>query len=224
MAVPGGRAAARAESGRARRPAEQAGTAESPQEPLARIRGGSGGAATCSAVTACGGCLAWDFESTGSADAWLLGLSPSFSLAGANGASNVLLTHSRYQSPDTALAVPILIDQATAYTAEVAVSPCPSDDSINLAGYALTARVFLSGPELTTWSDALQLDTWGPSGPGDYFVLEWGSNPIPTGTWFSITAAFTSSAPVNRIGLRLTPSSNWSGTLYLDDVAIDLAI
>jgi hypothetical protein len=151
-------------------------------------------------------------------------LSPNASGAGANGATNALLTHSQYQSADTSLGVPILIDLATTYTAEVAVSPCQSNDTINLAGYELTARVFLAGPELTTWSDALQIDTWGPSGQGDYFVLYWGSNPIPTGTWFSITATFTNSTPVNRIGLRLTPTSNWVGTMYIDDVAINLGI
>jgi hypothetical protein len=120
--------------------------------------------------------------------------------------------------------VPILIDVTTTYSAEVAVSPCESNGTVNLAGYKLTARMFLSGPELTTWSDALQIDTWGPSGAGDYYVLYWGSAPIPTGTWFPITATFSNSTPVNRIGLRLTPSSNWQGAMYLDDVVIELAI
>ena len=95
---------------------------------------------------------------------------------------------------------------------------------MKLAGYELRASVLLVGPELTTWSDAFQLDTWGPSGPGDNLVLLWGSNPIPTGTWFSVRAKFVSQAAVSRIGLRLTPSSNWVGTMYVDDVVIEQAL
>jgi len=185
---------------------------------------GAGGAPSCSGATVCGSCLSWDFEWEGAASPWLLAVDPGLSDVGANGATNALLTHAQYQSSNTSLAVPILIDSNTTYGAEVAVSPCQADGTVNLAGYELTARVFLAGPELTTWSDALQLDTWGPSGQGDYFVVYWGSNPIPTGTWFSITATFVSGKPVNRIGLRLTPTSNWVGTMYIDDVAINLAI
>lgn len=206
------------------------GTGEEPEASAGSDMGGElagaagAGAPSCSGATACGSCLSWDFEWGGSASPWLLDVDPSLSDVGTNGATNALLTHSQYQSFNTSLAVPILIDSNTTYGAEVSVSPCQSDGTINLAGYELTARVFLAGPELTTWSDALQIDTWGPSGQGDYFVAYWGSNPIPTGTWFSITATFVSGTPVNRIGLRLTPTSNWVGTMYVDDVAINLGI
>jgi hypothetical protein len=142
-----------------------------------------------------------------------------------NGAKNALLSHTTYKSAGGSLAVPINIDQMTTYTAQVAVSPCKTPGTINLAGYQLTAQVFLAGRELTAWNDAFQIDTWGPSGAADNFVLLWGSGPIPTNEWFPIIATFSSSIAVNRIGLRLTPGSiNWNGTMYVDDVVITPAL
>jgi hypothetical protein len=122
------------------------------------------------------------------------------------------------------LGAPVLIDVATSSTAEVSVPPCRTGEAINLAGYELSASVLLNGPELTTWSDAFQLDSWGPSGLGDNLVLLWGSSPIPTGVWFSVRAKFMSGTPVTRVGLRVTPSSNWVGTMYIDDVVIKPAL
>jgi hypothetical protein len=174
-------------------------------------------------VFACGGCLSWNFEWAGNSPSpWLVDLNPAWS--GKNGANNALLSHLQYQSPSTSLGVPILIDVATSATAEIAVPPCRTGAAINLAGYELSASVLLVGPELTTWSDAFQLDTWGPSGLGDNLVLLWGSNPIPTGAWFSVRAKFLSGTAVNRIGLRLSPSSNWVGSMYIDDVVIEPAL
>jgi len=176
-----------------------------------------------SGAYACGGCLSWDFEWAGNSPSpWLAELNPGWS--GKNGASNVLLSHSQYQSPGTSLGAPVLIDVATSGSAEVSVPPCRTGEAINLAGYELSASVLLIGPELTTWSDAFQLDAWGPSGQGENQVLLWGSQPIPTGTWFSVRAKFMSATPVTRVGLRLTPSSNWVGTMYIDDVVIKLAL
>ena len=176
-----------------------------------------------SGAYACGGCLSWDFEWAGNSPSpWLAELNPNWS--GKNGASNVLLSHSQYQSPGTSLGAPVLIDVATSATAEVSVPPCRTGEAVNLAGYELSASVLLIGPELTTWSDAFQLDAWGPSGPSENQVLLWGSQTIPTGTWFSVRAKFMSGTPVTRVGLRLTPSSNWVGTMYIDDVVIKLAL
>ncbi len=178
------------------------------------------GRCECAAgIFACGGCLAWDFEWGGASPSpWLVDLDPAW--PGENGAKNALLSHSEYQSANTSLAVPILVDLANSFTAGIAVSLCPTEDLINLAGYRISVWVLLVGPELSNPYDALQLDTWGPSGEGDFIVLLWGSGPIPTGTWFPITYTFSSGAPVDRIGLRLTPSSNWSGAMYIDDVVI----
>jgi hypothetical protein len=175
-------------------------------------------------VASTGGCLAWDFEWGGtSTSPWLAELSPNWSDTGGNGASNALLSHTRYQSANTSLAAPIIIDATTTFTASVAVSPCKTGGTINLAGYQLTAWVYLSSAsELPAWQDAFQIDTWGPTGAGDYQVLLWG--PISTNAWFKITSTFSSATPVNRIGLRVTPTGSWSGSMYIDDVVITSAL
>ena len=184
----------------------------------------TGGATSCTqAAFACGSCLAWDFESSGTSPApWLLGTGPGF--YGVNGATNVLPSHSQFHGGGTSLAVPILIDYSTTFGAEVALSPCQTGDTTVLAGYELTAWVLLSGPALTTYGDTFQVETWGPSGSADFSIVLWGTSPIPTGTWFRVKVPFLSGTQVDHIGLCLSPTSNWVGAMYIDDVTIGPAL
>jgi hypothetical protein len=103
-------------------------------------------------------------------------------------------------------------------TAEFAVSPCGTGGAVDLAGYTFTAWVYISGPAFGAL-DFFFIDTWGPSGLGDDSPLAIGSS-ILTGSWFLVTGNLVSGVPVNRIGLRLAPTTNWSGTIYIDDVVI----
>jgi hypothetical protein len=174
----------------------------------------SSGSCQCTlGAPACGGCLAWNFEWGSDPTPWALELASN--LTGANGATNIAITQSKYHGGNSALIAPVLIDMSTTYDAEVAVSTSCAN---NIAGYSMSAWVFLSGPELTAWNNNLMVDTWGPSGLGDNSVLYWGN--IPTGAWFQITTSFVSAVPINRIGIRLTPNTNWVGTIYVDDVVI----
>jgi len=175
----------------------------------------SGKCACVTGAPACGGCLAWDFEWGSDPSPWVRELAPN--LPGSDGATNLQVTHSQYHSGSgsASLIAPILIDASSSFNAEVAAS---TSCTINLAGYSISAWVYISGPALDRFNDGLQIDTWGPSDLGDRFVLYWGN--VPIGSWFQITYAFTSDVLVNRIGIRLAPSTNWQGTMYIDDVVI----
>jgi hypothetical protein len=175
----------------------------------------SSGTCTCTltAANACGGCLSWDFEWGSDPSPWVRELDPNW--PGANGATNIQISQSQRHGGSSSLVAPILIDESTTFTAEVAAS---TSCLVNLAGNTMTAWVYISGPALTDWGNGIQVDTWAPSGQGDYLVLYWSN--VPVGTWFQITAAFTDATPVNRIGIRLSPASNWQGTMYIDDVVI----
>jgi hypothetical protein len=105
----------------------------------------------------------------------------------------------------------------TTHTAEVTVSlPC----KVNLAGYSGWAYVYFAGSNpLTDWTNQLLVDTWTGSTQGDHLVPYFGN--IPTNTWFQLALGFTSATSVDRIGITLAPSTNWTGTVYVDDVVIN---
>ena len=181
----------------------------------------SSGACTCTlnAANACGGCLSWDFEGASSPSPWLLDLIPSSSPTSfSNGATNLQISHSQVHGGSASVATSVLIDYVNSNTAEVAVSPCKTGGAVDLAGYTLTAWVYISGPAFGAL-DFFFVDTWGPSGLADYSPLAMGSS-ILTGSWFQVTGGFVSGVPVNRIGFRLAPTTDWNGTIYIDDVVI----
>lgn len=64
--------------------------------------------------------------------------------------------------------------------------------------------------------------SWGPSGSGEWYVAKWG--PIPANSWFLIEGPVSDGTPINRIAIELNPSSNWTGAMYVDDVAITPAL
>jgi len=135
-----------------------------------------------------------------------------------NGATNLQISHSQVHGGSASIAASVLIDYVNSNTAEVAVSPCKTGGTVDLAGYTLTAWVYISGPALGAL-DFFFIETWGPSGLADNSPLAMGSS-ILTGSWFQVTGGFVSGVPVNHIGFRLAPATNWQGTMYIDDVVI----
>lgn len=136
-----------------------------------------------------------------------------------NGATNLQISHSQVHGGSASIAASVLIDYVNSNTAEVAVSPCKTGGTVDLAGYTLTAWVYISGPALGAL-DFFFVDTWGPSGLADNSPAAVGSS-ILTGSWFQLPpVVFVSGVPANRIGFRLAPTTNWSGTIYIDDVVI----
>jgi hypothetical protein len=135
-----------------------------------------------------------------------------------NGATNIGITQSKYNGGASSLIAPILIDGTNTHLAEVTVSlPCKT----NLSGYSGWAYVYFAGDyPLTDFGNQLVVDTWSSSGTaGDHVVPYFGN--IPTNGWFKLDLGFTSSVLVDRIGIILTPASNWTGTVYIDDVVIN---
>jgi hypothetical protein len=102
-------------------------------------------------------------------------------------------------------------------TAEVAVSlSCAT----SLAGYRLSAWLYLAGPALGQWNDDLLSDTWAGNTSADLQPLFKGG--VPTGQWVQATVTFSpaTTSAVNRVGIRLVPSTVWSGQMYIDDVVL----
>lgn len=112
---------------------------------------------------------------------------------------------------------PILIDDVQTFQAYVTVAiSCPVD----LAGYSGTAQIYLAGSvALTDFTNQILVKTWGSSGVEDNDVPYFGN--IPLNQWFKVNLAFSSAQVVNRIAIVLAPSSNWTGTMYVDDVVIN---
>jgi hypothetical protein len=165
---------------------------------------------------ACGGCLAWDFEWGANPSPW--SLESSAGATSPNGATNIGITQSKHNGGASSLIAPILIDGGNTHLAEVTVSlPCKT----NLSGYSGWAYVYFAGDyPLTDFSNQLVVDTWSSSGTaGDHVVPYFGN--IPTNAWFKLDLGFLSSVQVDRIGIILTPTSNWTGTMYVDDVVIN---
>ncbi len=88
-----------------------------------------------------------------------------------------------------------------------------------MAGDTVTAWVFISTPQTFQPLDFFLIDTWGPSGAGDNSPLAIGSG-ILTNTWFQVTDQLVSGVSVDHIGFRLSLTSNFAATMFLDDVVI----
>jgi len=179
------------------------------------------GTCECAIGTAkpCGTCLSWDFESTSSPSPWLIDWSPQ-AFPGTNGATNLQIAHSQAHGGASSLGVSVFVDYTNTYTAEVAVPACSSGGSVVLAGYTFSAHLLFSGPQFSSWADAVFLETWGPAGLGDSYPLVMGAASIPIGSWFPVSHQFTSGVAVNRIGIRTGSNDGWRGTMFIDDVVI----
>jgi hypothetical protein len=176
----------------------------------------SGKCACATGAPACSGCLAWDFEWGSNPSPWSLELTPETTTP--NGATNIASTLSRTHGGSYSLIAPIVTDSVNTNIAEVTVSlPC----KVNLSGYTGWAYVYFAGSyPLSDWTNQLLVDTWTYSGAKQDHVVPYFGN-IPTNEWFKVDLGFQSSVPVDRIGITLASSSNWTGTMYVDDVVIN---
>ena len=176
----------------------------------------SGTCACTSGAAACGGCLAWDFESSSNPTPWTLEVTPES--PGPNGATNIGVTQSKYNGGSHALIVPVQIDFSTTFAVEATVSlSC----KVNLSGYTGWAYMYFDGSyPLSDFGNQLVLDTWTSSGTKAEHNVPFFGN-IPINAWFKVPLAFSNPTPVDRIGLSLTPATNWTGTMYIDDVVIN---
>jgi hypothetical protein len=177
----------------------------------------SGTCACAKGAPACGGCLAWDFEWGSDPAPW--SLEPFPDLANPNAATNIGITKSRNHGGTSSLIAPVQISFGSgAQSAVVSVAlPC----KVNLSGYSGSAYMYLAGDyPLTEYTNLIAVDSWTSSGTlADHNVPFFGN--IPTNQWFEVSLGFSISVPVDHIGISLTPSTNWTGTMYLDDVVIN---
>jgi hypothetical protein len=169
------------------------------------------------ATKVCDSCADWNFEWGTDPSPWTKEICPNW--ATANGTTSIAIDSSVYHAGTGghSLVAQISVDQNTTLQGEVTLSlPCAT----NLAGYGISAWVYVAGPALPNWNDGLDIDTWSGSTFGTTDMAVMGG--VTTGQWFQITRTLpaTITTPVNRIGLRLVPSMVWSGQMYVDDVVL----
>jgi hypothetical protein len=138
-----------------------------------------------------------------------------------NGATNCQVSSSRTNPTNTSsrysLAVPVAIAENNIVPASVAVPLCGSGAAMNLAGYTLTAAVYLAGPEFT-WTGSMHVNSYGPGG-----VYDWGIqmfNPLKNNDWNYLSYRFSQSIQVDHVAIQLDANEFWVGTMYIDDVVI----
>lgn len=169
-------------------------------------------------MSACGGCLAWDFEWGSNPAPW--SLEPVPDLPNPNGATNIGISHSQVHGGTASLAAPVQINSTTG--SQSAVVSVALTCKVNLTGYTGYAWVYLAGSyPLSDWGNFLTIDTWDSSSgtAGDHNVPFQANMPI--NEWFKVSLGFQLSTPVNRVAISLTPNTNWTGTMYVDDVVIN---
>jgi hypothetical protein len=181
------------------------------------------GICTCTkGAPACGACLAWDFESgSGTTHGWEIGGEPN-AVSYGNGATNIQISSTRTNpnnlSSHYSLAVPVAIYENLIVPAAVAVPLCKTGTPINLAGYTLTAAVYLAGPAFDS-NGGMHVNTYGP-GENNY---DWGIqmfNPLKNNDWNFLNYTFTESIQVDHVSIQLDANKYWVGTMYIDDVII----
>jgi hypothetical protein len=170
---------------------------------------------------ACGGCLAWDFESgPGSTSGWVIGGEPN-AVASGNGATNVQISSTKTNPQNVAsqysLAVPVAIYENNMVPAAVTVPLCQAGSPINLAGYTLTAAVYLAGPAFA-WNGGMHVNTYGPGGVYDWGIQMLG--PLKNDDWNCLSYTFSQSLQVDHVSIQLDANEYWVGTMYIDDVVI----
>lgn len=166
-----------------------------------------------------GGCGTFAFES-GTPEGWFADTDPGFPVNGGdnNGTTNVTTTSIAAHVHDggNALAVPGLTDGSTVVS--VAVPVCRQGASVNMAGFTLSAWVYLTGTDLSSLS-FLFFDAWGPSGVFSSPVLT-GDKITVLNTWYQLSATFASTIQADHVAIRLNPNAAWTGTMYIDSVSI----
>jgi hypothetical protein len=179
------------------------------------------GTCTCTGYTfpsTCGGgCGSWTFES-GTTEGWSVDTDPSFPVNGGdgNGVTNVTTTSNRVHDGSRALAVPG--STGAGPIVSVAAPVCQAGASVNMAGFTMSAWVYLTGTDLSTYS-FLFFDAWGPSSQASSPVLT-GTKIMSLNTWYQLTATFSSTVQADHVAIRLNPEMSWTGTMYIDSVTV----
>jgi hypothetical protein len=170
--------------------------------------------------SSCGGCGSWSFESN-TAEGWAKDVDPNFPIngGGTNGASNFLPTTNQHHDGTHALAVPIAVDRNTTFLASTAVPLCTSGSTISIGGYTMSAWIMVHNmpSNMLAANDNLWFSAWGPGGADNEPVV---IGNIPIDTWFQASFTFASTTQADHVGIYLTPSVNWAGTLYIDSVTL----
>jgi hypothetical protein len=182
------------------------------------------GSCTCIGYTlpsSCGGCGSWGFES-GTTEGWVKDTNPHWPISGGgtNGVTNLIATTTKVNDGSYALAVPIWIDNVNTTLASVTVPICNMGSTISLGGFALSANIFLSGPEIDPNAErSISFGGWNGS--------DMVRSPVATnmnvlvGTWMSLsTTTYGTSASADHINILFGPGVNWNGTMYIDNVQL----
>ena len=164
----------------------------------------------------CNGCGTWDFES-GTTEGWVIDTSPNWPVDGGenNGATNVTSTQTHVHAGNHALAVAGL---ANAQVVSVAVPLCESGNTINMAGYTMSAWVYLTGTELA-FESFMFFDAWGASDAASGPVLT-GSKIVEMNTWHRVEMTFSSAVQASHVAIRLNPELSWTGIVYIDEIQL----
>jgi hypothetical protein len=128
---------------------------------------------------------------------------------------NVTVSTTHVHDGKSALAVSGL---ANGEVISVATPLCKSQSSINVAGFTLSAWVYLSGTALSQYS-FLFFDAWGGSDRVSSPVLT-GEKIVAMNTWYYLQATFGSAVDADHVAIRLNPEMSWSGIMYVDSVEI----
>ena len=168
-------------------------------------------------ATCGGGCGSWTFEAD-QLDGWAADTDPGFPVNGGenNGVTNVVTSSTVVEDGNVALAVPGLTNGGPVVS--VAVPICRPGASTNLAGFTMSAWVYLKGTALDTYGFVF-FDAWGPSGQASSPVLT-GEKIATMNTWYRVTATFSSTVQADHVAIRLNPGMNWTGTMYIDSVTV----
>ena len=183
------------------------------------------GSCACTGYTfpaVCGStCGSWSFESGPSTtEGWAAMLSPQ--VTGSNGAINAGISSTRPAGyPGTgsySLVAPVIVDNTTKLAASVGVQFCQAGKTTSLGGYNVTGYVYFSGPALPAYHGFF-VDTWGPTASEASNSMIF-FNSVVTNQWIPFQASLSFGFQYDHLALRISPNGSWSGTMYVDDVAV----
>ena len=147
-------------------------------------------------------------------------LSPQVTLG--NGAINAGISSTRPAGyPGTgsySLVVPILVNNTTTSVGSVGIQFCQAGKTTSLGGYSISGYVYFSGSALPAYH-AFFVDTWGPTASEASNSMMY-FNTLVTNQWIPFTASLSFGFQYDHLALRLSPNGSWSGTMYLDQVAV----
>ncbi len=166
--------------------------------------------------TTCGGCGVWDFESD-TTENWDIDTDPNWPVDGGdnNGVTNVTSTQTHVHGGNRGLAVSGL---ANGQVISVAVPLCGTGSVVNLAGYTMSAWVYLTGTELA-FESFMFFDAWGASDAVRSPVLT-GSKIVAMNSWHHVEATFSSAVQASHVAVRLNPELSWTGIVYIDQIEL----